>query len=340
MFNKNIFWHKNKQSDLMRLVISVFMIACMLALSGCSADGDEVYEEAVLALENAEYENAIRLLDSLGEHRDPRNIRERAENALLRLEVDKAFQDGRYASVITLLDFLPDFPESKDIREKAVEGVYRTGIIGDITNALNYGNFEEVLAILDRNSQFEDVTGFRQTAILEIEKRDAEEQLSQQEEIETLSELITEMFQIVSLEVSTRNTRVLEVEPGGFLNRGTITVVLEFDSTVSFGVPNPETIKIRRDEHILYVDASSINVEVLDSVVRNTEQMSTIRSNLLLRYTSAVTDQILAEITALEKTMAEQIGNELNLGVARRSFMNSFQAFCLGMGLSVVWENA
>ena len=338
MFNKNTFWHK--QSDFVRWIICVFLIACMLALSGCSADGDEVYEEAVLALENAEYENAIRLLNSLDEHKDPRNIREQAENGLLRIEVDNALQAGRFASVIALLDILPDFPESSSIREQAEAGVYRTGIITDITNALNHGNFEEVLTILDRNPQFEDDTGFRRQAILEIERRDAEEQLSLQEDLTTLSEMITEMFQIVSLEIHTHNTRLLKVEPRGLLNPGTITVVLEFDSIVKFGVANPETIKMRRSDHILYVDASSIQIEVLDSIIRNTEQVDSFYSNPIIRYTQAVITQILEEITSLEKTMEEQIGSsELNLTMARRSFMNSFEAFCLGLGLSVVWEN-
>jgi hypothetical protein len=306
MFNKNTFWNKNKQRDLMRWIIPVFVIVCILTLSSCSANYDEANEE----------------------------------NELLRLEVDDALQAGRYASVITLLDILPDFPESQSIREQAEEGVYRTGIINDITDALSRESFKEVLSILDRNPQFEDVTGFRQTAILEIEKRDAEEQLSQQEDLTMLSELITEMFQIVSLEIYTRNQRLLEVVPRGFLNPGTITVVLEFDSVVKFGVANPETIIIRRNDHILYVDASSIQIEVLDSIIRNTEQVNSFYSNPIIRYTQAVIAQILEEITALEKAMAEQMGTELNLGVAKRSFMTSFEAFCLGMGLSVVWENA
>ena len=339
MFNKNTFWHKNKQSDLMRWMICIFVIACMFAISGCSADSDEVYEEAALALENAEYEAAIRLLNSLGEHSDPRNIREHAENGLLRLEVDNALQAGRYSSVVALLDILPDFPESQSIREKAEEGVYRTRIMSEITSAFVHGNFEEVLTILDRNPQFEDVTGFRQTAILEIERRDEEVQLSLQEELTTLSEMITEMFQVVSLEVYTRNQRLLEVVPRGILNPGTITVVLEFDSVVQFGVANPETIKMRRNDHILYVDASSIQIEVLDSIIRNMEQVNSFYSNPLIRYTQTVIAQILDEQKALEEVMKEQMGTELNLGVARRSFMNSFEAFCLGMGLSVVWEN-
>jgi hypothetical protein len=286
-------------------------------------------------LENGEYANALKILDSLDGHNDPQNIRVQAENGLLRLEAADALQNGRYASAIRLLDYLPDFPQSDEMRSEAEKGIYQAGIAHEITHAFSHGSYDAVLAMLDANPQFADDMGFRQQALEGIMAREA----AQLEEMDMLSVMITEMFQIVSLEIFTRNMAREQIIPGGFINPGTITLIWEFDSIVRFGVANPEGIIMRRDGDILYVKSPSIQIEVLESIVRNFDLVERIRSNPLVSFTQGVVNQIFEAQRVLEETMAEKIGNEQNMESAKRNFMSSFEAFCLGMGLSVVWEN-
>ena len=317
----------------------ILLSAYMLLFAGCARDYDEVYSEAIAAVVNGEYNVALSLMDSLHEHEDPRNIRKQAETGLLRLEAGYALQNGRYESVIRLLDTLPNFPQSDEMRIEAEAGIYRERIINDITNALSYGNYEYVLATLDENPQFEDDMRFRQRALRGIEVRESDERLAHFQELATFNKRIAEAFQMVSLTIESRNKDVIEVVPGGFVNPGTISVIVEFDSIVRFGVANPNSIAMRRVNDVLFVDASSIQIEVMESIVKNYEQIDRFRSNPLVSFTAAVLDQIFEAQVAHEQRMIQRLGTEQNIETARRSFMNSFEAFCLGMGLSVVWEN-
>lgn len=331
-------YNKGNRGGIIRgILLIISLIILFPAFVGCT-DEDETYLQAYAAFENGEYSNALSLLESIPEHNDTRNIRTQAEQGLLRLEAVVATRNGNYQSAIRLLDYLPDFPEANSLRNEAEHGIFRENIIRDINEAFTLGNYEAVLDILDSNPQFYDDMGLRDEALTAIMTREAEQETEQEDNIEMLSVMISEMFEIATLEIESRNMTRTEVVPGGFANPGTITLILEFDSRVVLGVANPQYIEMRVDDNIVYIRESSVQIEVLESIVRNFEQVERIRSNPLVSFTQAVTNQIFEAQNALEAEMAENLVTERTIESARRSFMNSLTGFIQGLGFSVVWE--
>lgn len=331
-------YNKGSRSGIIKgILLIISMIILLPTFAGC-ADEDETYLQAYAALENGEYSNALSILESIPEHNDPRNIRTQAEHGLLRLEIAAANRNGNYQSAIRLLDYLPDFPEANSLRNEAEQGIFRENIIRDINEAFTLGNYEDVLDILDSNPQFYDDMGLRDEALTAIMMRDAEQDAEQQDDIELLSVMVSEMFQVATLEIASRNMTMTEVVPGGFANPGTITLILEFDSRVILGVANPQYIEMRIDDNTVYIRESSVQIEVLESIVRNFEQVGRIRSNPLVSFTEAVNNQIFEAQNALESEMAQGVVNERTIESARRSFMSSLTGFMQGLGFSVVWE--
>lgn len=321
-----------------KIIMLTLFVFLLPILTGCGNE-DETYVQAFAALESGEYNSALNILRSIPEHNDHRNIREQAEQGLLRLEIDSAIQNGRFSSAIRLLDSLPPFSEADQLRNEAVYGINRENIIREINEALTFGRYDDVLEILDSNPNFNDEeTGFRDEAMSAIFER--ENMLNQYETdtVEMLSGMISEMFQIATLEIESRNMAMREVIPGGFANPGTITLILEFDSTVSLGVANPQNINMRITDNTIYVQESSIQIDILNSVVRNFEQIEAIRSNPLVTFTPAVNNQIFQAQRELEAEMAERFVTERTIDSARRSFMNSLQGFMQGLGFEVRWE--
>jgi len=151
-------------------------------------------------------------------------------------------------------------------------------------------------------------------------------------------DIILDVFQIATLEIESRNSSIIEFVPGGFLNPGTLTVVLEYDSTVKFGVRDPEQITMRRVGDVIFVEASTINIEILDASVRNFERKGTFKSNPLLSMTQAVMDQIFQAQAEHENVARERLYNERNIESARKNFINTFETLANGLGLSVIWE--
>ena len=149
---------------------------------------------------------------------------------------------------------------------------------------------------------------------------------------------ILDIFQIATLEIESRNASILEFVPGGFLNPGTLTVILEYDSTVKFGVRDPEQIRMRRVGDVIFVDASTINIEILGASVRNFERKGTFKSNPLLSMTQPVMDQIFQAQAEHESVAAQRLYNERNIESARKNFISTFEALATGLGLSVIWE--
>jgi len=150
--------------------------------------------------------------------------------------------------------------------------------------------------------------------------------------------MVREMFQVVTHEIETRNMTMAEIIPGGFANPGTITLILEFDSIVRLGVANPQNIRVRTDGDFVYIQESSMQIDVLESSVRNFEQIEAIRSNPLVSFNAAVNNQIFETQNALEDEMADRFVNARTIESARRSFMSSLEGFMRGMGFEVVWE--
>ena len=156
--------------------------------------------------------------------------------------------------------------------------------------------------------------------------------------VTVLEDIVTEVFQIATLEIDSRNTSVLEIVPGGFLNPGTITLLLEYDSRVKLGVRNPQQIHMRRVGDVIFVDSSTIQIEVLETQVRNFSRAGLFRSNPLLSLTPAVLDQVFEAQTRYEATAAQRLSTERNIETAKRNFITTFEAVCGGLGLTVIWE--
>jgi len=336
--NYNLTVHKLPIYRITRSIYAIAITALLtLSLTGCSANNsehNEIYQNAVAAFEGGNFAEAIAVLNTIPNHNDNQNIRQQAEKGLLRYEVETLIRNGRYESAANLLRAMPDFPDAGEMRIVAEVGIQNARVEREIVNALSAGNYEGVLDILDLYPEFIDNQDYRGQALAGIGMRTA----SEEGELETLSQMLTEMFQITSLEVETRNRDVITVVPGGFLNPGTISIVVEFDSVVRLGVENPETIEIlRRVGDTVYIREASVQIDILESVVRNYRETERFRSNLMVWDTAEVTAQIFEAQQEHSERMERELGEQLK-DVARRSFMNSFEALMMPMGISVVWE--
>ncbi|MCL2498795.1 MAG: hypothetical protein FWE90_00485 [Defluviitaleaceae bacterium] len=156
--------------------------------------------------------------------------------------------------------------------------------------------------------------------------------------IDVLDEIFKDVFNTITLEIETSNLSVLTIVPGGFVNPGTITFILQYDSTVLFGVRDADRIRMRRIGDILFVEASSINIDVLSASVRNFRRTNEFKSNPMVRRTQAIVDEIFAAQKGYEETAAQRLNNERNRETARRNFMAAFEAVSNGVGLTVIWE--
>ncbi|MCL2203235.1 MAG: hypothetical protein FWB88_04790 [Defluviitaleaceae bacterium] len=262
--------------------------------------------------------------------------REQEEINLLRAEAGFAVQNERFASAIRLLDYLGDFPEAEGLRRDAEYGMHRASVIRRVGEALDSHNYAYALEILNANPDFDDDMGFRNRALTAIIMETTETETADIT-LEALQGSVAEMFQVTSLVIESRNQTMTTVVPGGFANPGEITLIMEFDSTVEFGVANPQRIVMHVVDGVVHITRSSIHIEVLHSSVRNFEQIKAIRSNPLVSFTAAVNQQIFDAQAAMEEEMARRFVNEMTIDSARRSFMNSLEAFIRGMGLAVHW---
>jgi len=160
----------------------------------------------------------------------------------------------------------------------------------------------------------------------------------QQVTVDVLDEQIIELFNVVSLEIESRNMALNEIIPGGFINPGIITIIWEYDSVVRFGVRDADRIRIRRIGDVVFIDESTVNVEVLNASISNFTRTNSFRSNPFVRYTAQVTDQIFDAQREQEVIALERLGNERNLEMARRNFASNVEAMFHGLNLTVIWE--
>ncbi|MCL2852496.1 MAG: hypothetical protein FWE20_05625 [Defluviitaleaceae bacterium] len=93
---------------------------------------------------------------------------------------------------------------------------------------------------------------------------------------------------------------------------------------------------MRRADDVVFVDTSSIEIEILETSVSNFERVGMFRSNPLVPFTATVMDQIFEEQRRNEEVSAERFDNERNIKTVKNSFMSNFEAFCRGMGLQVI----
>jgi len=155
-------------------------------------------------------------------------------------------------------------------------------------------------------------------------------------------ETLIPVFQIVSLEsfypsniglMSARVRKILGLE------FGEITLLYEYDSYVKFGVRNPKTIKIERVGDTLYVDESTIIIELLDFKINNFKHKITSASNPSVRRN--MDDAVLLEaLNLINRELEDKMrtNGRSNFEFAKKNFMENYENMCRAMGLEVVWR--
>lgn len=156
--------------------------------------------------------------------------------------------------------------------------------------------------------------------------------------VDVQEDIIREVFRVTALEIESTNTTHIEIVPDGIINPGIITFLLEYESLVGFGVSDVSQIKMRRIGDFIFIDESSINIEVISTSVRNFRRIGTFRSNPIVRINNSVIDQMFVAQSNYEATAAQRLNNERNIQAAKRNFISTFEAVCSGLGLTVIWE--
>jgi hypothetical protein len=158
-----------------------------------------------------------------------------------------------------------------------------------------------------------------------------------------LSQQVTiPVFEIVSLEIFyPKNLSIIEVSKSEWwkLNIGTVFVLMEYDSFVKLGVRDPHSIKIERFGDTLYVDESTIVIELLDVKLSNYHYVRTFTSNPLVMNNDAE-KHILNALNLIERELVEKMNEngQANFVYAKRNFKENYQLLCKAMGLEVVWR--
>lgn len=154
--------------------------------------------------------------------------------------------------------------------------------------------------------------------------------------------MVTPKFEIVSLEIFyPQNLGVIEANKFEWwrLNIGTVFVFVEYDTYLRLGVRNPDLIKIERIGDTVYVDESTIVIELLDAKLTNYKHIRTFTSNPLV-INNAAEEFIFKAMNELETELIKKIeGNsQTNFEAAKKNFMENYQNLCKAMDLEVVWR--
>jgi hypothetical protein len=156
-------------------------------------------------------------------------------------------------------------------------------------------------------------------------------------------EITIPVFEITSLRINyLKNVswRNIEVNDPIRLNIGTITILVEFDSYATLGMKNPELIRLQGVGKQVFVDKSSIVIEVLDAYVSNYKHINSLASNPLLQIKRYITPEIIFEIQKEhEAELKDKIimNSRTNFDLAKENFMLNYELLCVSMGLEVIW---
>jgi len=155
-------------------------------------------------------------------------------------------------------------------------------------------------------------------------------------------EIVTPLFEIVSLEIFyPQNLAVIEADKFEWwrLNIGTVFIFLEYDSYIRLGVRSPESIKIERDGNTVYVDESTIVIELLDAKLNNYKHIRTFTSNPFVQ-NRASEEFIFQAINNMEEELTKKIieNGRTNFDLAKKNFMENYKNLCKAAGLDVVWR--
>jgi len=154
-------------------------------------------------------------------------------------------------------------------------------------------------------------------------------------------EIATPVFEIVSLDIFyPKNLSIIEASKSEFwkLNIGTVFVLVEYDSFVKLGVRDPHSIRMQRVGNNIYVDESTIVIELLDVKLNNFHHIKTFTSSIFVMNNDAE-KYIFEALNLMENELVVKMkeNGQANFEYAKRNFKENYQHLCKAMGLEVVW---
>jgi len=155
-------------------------------------------------------------------------------------------------------------------------------------------------------------------------------------------EVVTPVFEIASLEIFyPKNLTIIEASKNEWwkLNIGTVFVLVEYDTYLKLGVRNPHSIKMERVDNTIYVDESTITIELLDTKINNYNYIRTFTSNAFVMNNYAE-KYIFESLNLMENELIKRVkeNGQANFEYAKRNFMENYRLLCSSMGLEVVWR--
>jgi hypothetical protein len=156
-------------------------------------------------------------------------------------------------------------------------------------------------------------------------------------------EVVTPIFEIASLEIFyPKVIGMIEASKNEWwkLNIGTVFVIIEYDSYAKFGIRNPHSIKMERIGDTVYVDESTIFIELLDTKLSNYHYVKTFTSNPLVMNNNAE-QYIFDSLNLMERELINKMheNGQANFEYAKKNFMENYRNLCKSMGLEVVYRD-
>jgi hypothetical protein len=155
-------------------------------------------------------------------------------------------------------------------------------------------------------------------------------------------EVAAPVFEIASLEIFyPKVLTMIEASKNEWwkLNIGTVFVIIEYDTLIKLGVHDPHSIKMERIDNTVYVDESSIIIELLDTKLSNFHHVRTFTSNPLVINNNSE-QYILDSINLMESELTKKMNEsgKANFEYAKKNFMDNYRNLCKSMGLEVVFR--
>ena len=148
-------------------------------------------------------------------------------------------------------------------------------------------------------------------------------------------------FEVATYKIKTKSMGTLAEEKQMLgMTYGTATLLYTYDAWVTLGVKDPKAIKIERDDvdkSKIYVDESTILVELLDSKTENYQRIAFDTSNILVSKSVTIDHLFGSQADDRAKAEAQAIAKE-NMDAAKDNFKDNYAKLCAAMGLKVVWE--
>jgi len=147
-------------------------------------------------------------------------------------------------------------------------------------------------------------------------------------------------FEVASYKIKTKSMGTLAEEKQMLgMTYGTATLLYTYEAWVTLGIKkeNLEKIEIRREGDTIFVDASTIIVELLDSKTENYQRIAFDTSNILVSKSVTIDHLFGSQADDRAKAEAQAIAKE-NMDAAKDNFKDNYTKLCAAMGLKVVWE--